>query len=91
MTDFKDLPIRFDRPALCERCNGITQHTVTEYPDEEIRTCTRCRTRTIITFEGKEKTDTTSFTPDHTLEDYNFKRAVNRKYRKSNDKGDRDA
>jgi hypothetical protein len=81
MKDWSDLPIRFDRPARCERCGSITLHTVTEYKDEEIRTCTRCKTRTIIKFDEGAETGREARTPDTGKEEADFKRAAKRKYR----------
>lgn len=55
MPIFDDHPIRQDVDLFCEaKCNRVTPHTVTTYKDEEIKTCHRCKTRTITIFGQDE-------------------------------------
>jgi hypothetical protein len=87
---WSDMPVRFDRPMWCDECRATTTHTVTAYKDEEIRTCSRCHTRTIYEVVEGELEETESSKPDASKEDYDFKRRDPRRYRPRKKPGEED-
>lgn len=73
MSDWSDMPVVFDRPDWCDKCQGTTVHEVKAYKDEEVRRCTRCQQRTIIRYEGAQQVGFDKSVPDKTKDYYDSK------------------
>ena len=87
MVSWSDMPVVFDRPMWCEKCRATTVHSVKAYKDEEIRTCTRCHTRTIYEVVDSKLEEAERRTPDPTKDESDFKRNAKRKYKPRKKKG----